>query len=131
MSHTPIIETSGLAIGYTQKGRKPKVIHDSLQLQLYAGKPTGLPVLNGTGKSTLLRTICGFQPALDGNIRKGRPMICDSPEDPILSGAFETFFDKEGITFDSSTGKLTADKPSCPITVEKEISRQSIGLEML
>ena len=271
MPHTPVITTSGLSIGYTQKGRKRNVVHDSLQLQLYAGELTSLLGLNGAGKSTLLRTLCGFQPALEGEIRiKGRllsaysqeelsriigvvltektntggitaeelvalgrhpytgffgrlkaedkrivaeslkvvgmahksagymselsdgerqkvmiakvlaqqcpviildeptafldvtsrietmsllhhlateqekaillsthdldlaiqmsdslwlqenkrPMLCGTPEDLILSGAFATFFDKRGITFDSSTGKLTAGKPSCPITVE-------------
>jgi iron complex transport system ATP-binding protein len=271
MSHPPIIETSGLAIGYIQKGKKTEVVHDALQLQLYAGQLTSLLGLNGAGKSTLLRTICGFQPPLGGRIRikgrplsdysqgersrtigvvltektnaggitaeelvslgrhpytgffgrlnvtdkrivaesleavgmthkatgyiaelsdgerqkvmiakvlaqqcpiilldeptafldvtsrietmsllhrlateqakavllsthdldlalqmsdclwlqeKGREMKCGVPEDLILSGAFETFFDKKGITFDASTGKLIADKPSCPIAVE-------------
>ncbi|MDR0743931.1 MAG: ABC transporter ATP-binding protein [Tannerella sp.] len=275
MSPAPIIETSGLVIGYMQKGKKPEVIHDSLRLQLYAGKLTSLLGLNGAGKSTLLRTLCGFQPALGGEIRiKGRPlsgysqgelsrtigvvltektnaggitaeelvslgrhpytgffgrlkatdkrivaesldavgmtckasgylselsdgerqkvmiakalaqqcpvilldeptafldvtsrietmsllhhlaaeqgkaillsthdldlalqmsdclwlqekdreMTCGVPEDLILSGAFESFFDKKGITFDSSTGKLMADKPSCPIAVEGDFN---------
>ena len=53
---------------------------------------------------------------------KQRPMMCGAPEDLILSGSFETFFNKKGITFDSSTGKLTADKPSFPIAVEGEFN---------
>ncbi|MDR0394345.1 MAG: ABC transporter ATP-binding protein [Tannerella sp.] len=271
MSHTPVIETSGLTIGYAQKGKKPKVVHDSLQLQLYAGRLTALLGLNGAGKSTLLRTICGLRSALGGEIRikgrplpdysqdelsriigvvltektnaggitaeelvalgrhpytgffgrpkaadkrivaeslevvgmthkatgyvselsdgerqkimiakvlaqqcpviildeptafldvtsrietmsllhrlateqgkavllsthdldlaiqmsdclwlqeKGRDMMCGVPEDLILSGAFETFFNKKGIMFDSFTGKLAAGKPSRPIAVE-------------
>jgi iron complex transport system ATP-binding protein len=271
MSHPPVIETSGLAIGYLQKGKKPEVVHPSLQLQLHTGQLTSLLGLNGAGKSTLLRTICGFQPALGGQIRingrplstysqgelsrtigvvltektnaggittqelvslgrhpytgffgrlrakdrrivaeslkavdmahlstrylselsdgerqkamiakalaqqcpvivldeptafldvtsrietmsllhrltseqgktillsthdldlalqmsdclwlqaKDRDMVSGLPEDLILSGAFETFFDKKDITFDPSTGKLTAGKPSCPIAVE-------------
>ncbi|MDR2915605.1 MAG: ABC transporter ATP-binding protein [Tannerella sp.] len=73
MARIPVIETSGLKIGYTQKGKPQKVVHDSLQLQLFAGELTSLLGLNGAGKSTLLRTICGFQPALDGKIHiKGR-----------------------------------------------------------
>ena len=49
---------------------------------------------------------------------KGRPMACGTPEDLIMSGAFESFFSKEGIVFDSSTGKLNTVAPTCPIGVE-------------
>ncbi|WP_099464351.1 MULTISPECIES: ABC transporter ATP-binding protein [Parabacteroides] len=49
---------------------------------------------------------------------KGRPMACGTPEDLILSGAFGTFFGKEGIIFDPSTGKLNVEAPTCPIGVE-------------
>jgi iron complex transport system ATP-binding protein len=69
MSRTPVIETSGLVMGYAQKGKKRKIIHDALQLQLFAGELTSLLGLNGAGKSTLLRTLCGFQPVLGGVIR--------------------------------------------------------------
>jgi iron complex transport system ATP-binding protein len=275
MAQIPVIETSGLKIGYRQKGRPQKVVHDSLQLRLFAGELTSLLGLNGAGKSTLLRTICGFQPALDGKIsikgrllsdysqselsriigvvltektnaggvtanelvslgrhpytgffgkldakdkqivtesldavgmthkatnyvselsdgerqkimiakalaqqcsviildeptayldvtsrietmsllhrlateqkkaillsthdldlaiqmsdclwlqEKRRPIMCGTPEDLILGGFFETFFDKKGIKFDPSTGKLTADKPSVPIAVEGDFN---------
>ncbi len=43
---------------------------------------------------------------------KSRPMNCGTPEDLILSGAFESFFGKGGIVFDSSTGKLNAKAPT-------------------
>lgn len=49
---------------------------------------------------------------------KGRPMACGTPEDLIMSGAFETFFEKEGIVFDPSTGKLNAKAPTVPVGVE-------------
>jgi len=262
---TPVIDTSSLKIGYLQN-----VVHDALDLQLYAGELTSLLGINGAGKSTLIRTICGFQPSLGGEIRingrllndysqselsqvigvvltdrifaggitvtelvslgrypytnffghlttndkkiitesiesvgmasksgnyiselsdgekqkamiakvlaqqcpviildeptayldvtnrietmsllhrlageqgkavllsthdldlairmsdclwlqeKGRPMICGAPEDLILNGSFAGFFDKKGIIFDPATGKLTAEKPSRPISV--------------
>lgn len=48
---------------------------------------------------------------------KGRPMICGTPEDLILDGSFESFFHKEGIVFDPSTGKLNTEKPTTPIGV--------------
>ena len=75
MNRTPVIESSGLIIGYKQKRKERTVVHDSLQFQLFAGELTGVLGLNGVGKSTLLRTVCGFQPALGGTIHlKGRPL---------------------------------------------------------
>ena len=68
MLRTAVIETPGLVIGYAQKGKKQNIVHDSLQLQLFAGELTSLLGLNGAGKSTLLRTLCGFQPSLRGEI---------------------------------------------------------------
>lgn len=49
---------------------------------------------------------------------KGRPMACGTPEDLILSGAFKSFFEKEGIVFDASTGKLNTEAPTWPMGVE-------------
>jgi iron complex transport system ATP-binding protein len=49
---------------------------------------------------------------------KGRPMICGTPEDLILNGDFESFFSKDGIVFDQSTGKLNTANPLHPIGVE-------------
>ncbi|MDH6358089.1 ABC transporter ATP-binding protein [Parabacteroides sp. PF5-9] len=49
---------------------------------------------------------------------KNRPMFCGTPEDLILSGTFETFFSKEGIAFDASTGRLNTALPTRPIGVE-------------
>ena len=49
---------------------------------------------------------------------KERPMVCGTPEDLILSGAFETFFGKDGMVFDRSNGKLHTVTPLIPIGVE-------------
>lgn len=51
-------------------------------------------------------------------MERGRPMACGAPEDLILSGEFESFFSKEGLVFDSSTGKLNAQTPTTPIGVK-------------
>lgn len=51
-------------------------------------------------------------------MEKGRPMVCGTPEDLILDDSFESFFRKEGIVFDSSTGKLNTEKPTRPMGVE-------------
>jgi iron complex transport system ATP-binding protein len=50
-------------------------------------------------------------------LERERPIVCGTPEDLILNGQFETFFHKEGILFDPSTGKLTAITPFNPIGV--------------
>lgn len=60
-------KTKDLAIGYhTNKGNK--VVHSNVNLTLYNGEVTCLLGLNGAGKSTLIKTLCGFLPALEGNV---------------------------------------------------------------
>ncbi|MDR0428890.1 MAG: ABC transporter ATP-binding protein [Tannerellaceae bacterium] len=51
-------------------------------------------------------------------LEKGRAIVSGTPEDLILSGEFGSFFNKEGILFDSSTGKLNTVAPVDPIGVE-------------
>jgi len=51
-------------------------------------------------------------------LEKKRPMACGTTEDLILDGTFATFFKKENIAFDVTTGQLTIDKPAVPIAVE-------------
>jgi iron complex transport system ATP-binding protein len=71
MIHKTVIETSGLKTGYSRK----TIISEGLELRLMTGQLTSLLGLNGAGKSTLLRTVCGFLPALGGEIRiMGRPL---------------------------------------------------------
>lgn len=53
---------------------------------------------------------------------KNRPMACGTPEDLIMGGAFESFFSKEGIVFDSNTGKLNTAAPTEPIGVEGDFT---------
>ena len=75
MRRQPVIETSDLSIGYSLKNGRHKVIHESLNLNLYPNEVTCLLGLNGAGKSTLLRTLCGFQAPLSGDIRLlGKPL---------------------------------------------------------
>lgn len=62
-THT-LLHTKKLAIGYDKK----QAIHQNLMLQLNAGEMIGLIGPNGGGKSTLIRTLAGFQPAIEGNI---------------------------------------------------------------
>lgn len=67
MSDTCILELKNLDIGYTG-GRQSKVICRNLSGRIHAGELVCLLGENGIGKSTLIRTLCHFQPALKGEI---------------------------------------------------------------
>jgi len=77
MERKPVIETSSLSIGYVSGRKKIHVVHESLNLQLFAGELTGLLGLNGAGKSTFIRTLCGFQPPLYGYIKLMNSLLSD------------------------------------------------------
>jgi iron complex transport system ATP-binding protein len=62
-----ILTTEHLTIGYTKK-RRTEVIQSSLNLNLRSGELVCLIGPNGTGKSTLLRTLAGLQKSLSGQI---------------------------------------------------------------
>jgi iron complex transport system ATP-binding protein len=59
------IEFSNLSIGYKNND---KIVAQSLNSILFSGELTCLIGANGVGKSTLLRTLSGFQPPLSGEI---------------------------------------------------------------
>lgn len=63
----PALRTTGLRIGYGGR-RDPLVLTESLSFALPEGSLTGVVGVNGVGKSTLLRTLAGMQPALGGDI---------------------------------------------------------------
>lgn len=62
-----ILSTSHLSIGYSTK-KDQTVIAQNLNLNLQSGKLITLIGGNGIGKSTLLRTLCGIQNPLSGNV---------------------------------------------------------------
>lgn len=68
MGKKATIEARCLSIGYYIKRGKWKIVHSDIDFNLYPGELTCLIGLNGTGKSTLIRTMCRFQPAVAGNI---------------------------------------------------------------
>ncbi len=72
---TSELNIQNLSIGYILKNQRKKLVKENISQQLYAGEVTCLIGSNGTGKSTLLRTIAGFQPALKGEILyKNKPV---------------------------------------------------------
>ena len=56
-----------LSIGYATKGNS-KVVAQGLNAAINSGELTCLLGCNGIGKSTLLRTLSAFQPALGGDV---------------------------------------------------------------
>lgn len=64
----PLVEVNNLSIGYPLKKGEWKVVHPNVKFSLYPGELTCLIGLNGTGKSTLIRTLCNFQRYISGEI---------------------------------------------------------------
>jgi len=74
MTAQETIRLDGLTIGYRSR-RGCKVVAEGLDASVRSGELSCLLGQNGVGKSTLLRTLAGFQPPLAGDIRlMGRPL---------------------------------------------------------
>lgn len=67
MKKEAVICATDLCIGY-RTGRRERRVHEHLSFNLYPGELTCLLGANGTGKSTLLRTLAASQPSLDGEL---------------------------------------------------------------
>lgn len=65
------LEINKLTIGYGPE----KMLAKDISLSLNSGQLIGLVGQNGVGKSTLIRTICGLQPKLEGDIRLNNASI--------------------------------------------------------
>lgn len=73
------IQTRKLAIGYIPSKKTPQVIASGLDLSLAPGELVCLLGPNGIGKSTLMRTISGMQPALGGHVNLDGRQVEDLP----------------------------------------------------
>jgi len=67
------VQIQQLSIGYKEKS-EIKYVSRNLSATLYEGELTCLIGSNGVGKSTLLRTLSAFLPALEGEI-----LVCGKP----------------------------------------------------
>jgi len=67
MSHN-VLSINDLSLGYYLSKKKKKIIQHNISLSALEGELIMLIGANGTGKSTLLRTLLRFQPALEGEI---------------------------------------------------------------
>ncbi len=68
MTNETILRTTNLSIGYRRRGKVDRIVAAELDLSLTAGSLVCLLGPNGVGKSTLMRTLAGMQPVLDGRV---------------------------------------------------------------
>ena len=68
MNQAPKISLIHAALGYKKAKASVKILQD-LNLNFFAGDFIGVTGLNGTGKSTLLKSMCGLLPILGGEIK--------------------------------------------------------------
>ena len=68
MNDMPLLTARNLTIGYKTGKGDPKIVSESLNLDLWSGQLVCLLGPNGAGKSTLMRTLSGLQPTLSGEI---------------------------------------------------------------
>ena len=88
-----ILHIDYLTVGYG-KGKRAKVVHEKLNATMYKGELLCLLGENGTGKSTLIRTICGFQPALGGEASMMGKSMLNLPEKELAKMAAVVLTDR-------------------------------------
>ena len=62
------VELKGVSIGYRDQSTASVVVKNDLILRAFSGEMVAVIGQNGIGKSTLLKTIAGFQPPLSGEL---------------------------------------------------------------
>jgi len=73
----PLLQINQLDIGYPGNTNESNTVLSDIDIQINAGELVCLLGANGTGKSTLLRTVAGLQPSLNGEIHIGNSNLKD------------------------------------------------------
>ncbi len=68
MNQSTSIVFQHLTIGYREKKGSVKNVVENIDASIQSGRLTCLIGANGVGKSTLLRTLCGFLPKIEGKV---------------------------------------------------------------
>lgn len=102
-----VLELNDVAVGYI----RGEPILKNVTISVHSGEAVALVGRNGTGKSTLLRTMRGFLPPLDGQIMlKGHRLHSMGPQ-----------------TLAATIGFLSPAIPQAHITVDEVIELSSLG----
>jgi len=86
-----LLRTHELAIGYGKK-----TLSAGLNLVIEPGQLIGLIGQNGVGKSTLMRTLCGFQAALSGEVFIGEKSLKSIPATELAKKISVVLTEKPG-----------------------------------
>ena len=78
--HDMIIALDNAGIGYKGRSNRDKIIKSAISVYAHKGELVAVIGENGVGKSTLLKTIAGFQPSLGGDIRIYGKQVSDYRE---------------------------------------------------
>lgn len=73
------IVIEGLAVGYKLPRKRHLILHEQISFSAEHGEMVALIGRNGIGKSTLLRTLAGFQPFFSGQIYLNNKSLNDYP----------------------------------------------------
>ena len=82
VDQTPYVKVISAAVGYS-KGVVKMPVLNNLNLEFYPGDFVGIVGLNGTGKSTLLKSLCGLLPLLKGEIFLGQEHLVSLPAEEL------------------------------------------------
>lgn len=77
MEQDIFVECKGISIGYQERSNASAVVKSDISLKALKGEMVALIGGNGVGKSTLLKTIAGFQPPLAGELMIHRTPVSD------------------------------------------------------
>jgi iron complex transport system ATP-binding protein len=70
-----VITLNNASIGYRQKGNSFRVVKSGISVHALKGELVAVIGENGVGKSTLLKTIAGFQPTVGGDLLIGDKQV--------------------------------------------------------
>lgn len=95
MEKAPCISLQQATLGYRKKGAAIPIL-SLLDLELYPGNFVGIAGLNGTGKSTLLKSLSGLLPVLAGEVKIDGERIDTLPPEVLAKKAAVVLTEKIG-----------------------------------